>query len=670
MKKIISIATIIAMITVLSVAMPLSVGAYAISTTPYTESFDTEGVSYATTINSGMSATYGQNACDGTILWSSEDAKTGSNSAKIKFSTSKDTNTGIMGGKLNFGDGSKTWASGTYTVSFWVKYVDKNNNTTDADSNKLTTAAIGYYPLNGNSYVALNDANGTSLGAAYKTINMGEWTKISRTFAFDPAKLTTGNAVWFRIQYQNSTALLNGDDVMYVDDVEVTANADTGTSYFAGHGTYNFDTVSALSLCPTSTLTASVDNVNGVAGMEYNTNAGTLSMDSDVYDGTSGKSVKVSGFAGAYSRLSFFGLIPDTDVGKTIKLTFRIYTTEEGKQIYAGIKGDAVTNNCWITKQTISPAANTWTTVELTGSISQQSDSYTIGGVSNTAFTAISSVFALSVNGVAIDNRMGNFYIDNITVNEGVPESDTFAGLSTTGSQTFEDVVSIKSDDYTKGGEGNTNMALSISTAENHTPGGTKSLCETGRTAISCRPRLLGVFTSADVGKTFVVSAYFKPSIAAKIGFGAINTGFNYSAYAAKQAPADAWTKVTFAYTVDADHLNLSFDQAGLAGTTTVAETIYVDDITITECSFTNNTTNFVANIPVETDDTTASVIVAAYDADGNLIGVTVAPYEADSDYSITVNCDTTKVSKVRAMAWNMSSLYPSASVVEYKPGF
>ncbi len=132
---------------------------------------------------------------------------------------------------------------------------------------------------------------------------------------------------------------------------------------------------------------------------------------------------------------------------------------------------------------------------------------------------------------------------------------------------------------------------VSLSSEADHTTGSGKSLKMANRTKSDHRVKLTNVFSDADLGKTFIISAWMMVPNAddASVAIATYSPqgttyAFEPKAYASATAKKGEWTQLKLEYTHDdASVTQLGFDQRP-AGSKCV-DLIYVDDIEIVEGS-------------------------------------------------------------------------------------
>lgn len=152
---------------------------------------------------------------------------------------------------------------------------------------------------------------------------------------------------------------------------------------------------------------------------------------------------------------------------------------------------------------------------------------------------------------------------------------------------TFDDLTTFEeSTDYVKGG--GYKGAVTLSTEFDHTTGSGQSLKMAGRTVNYHRVKIFDALADAQLGETYLLSAWvYSESGAENVCIGAYSsTGTAYSTDAIVKSalcdvPAKTWTKIEVEYT----HEEEIISQLGIYQHTTenVAETIYLDDVTITK---------------------------------------------------------------------------------------
>ncbi len=150
---------------------------------------------------------------------------------------------------------------------------------------------------------------------------------------------------------------------------------------------------------------------------------------------------------------------------------------------------------------------------------------------------------------------------------------------------TFDGVDKLTSSDVNTGG-GLSMLYVTASGEYDHTGSADgRSLKMTRRTETYHRIRLLNIFTPDDIGSVFVITAYVlvpDASVNVQVGvMGVANTEFATTNVKSTSvlAKRGEWTKITMEYEHTLKDITaVSFEQPGK---TTVADTIYIDDVTV-----------------------------------------------------------------------------------------
>lgn len=188
---------------------------------------------------------------------------------------------------------------------------------------------------------------------------------------------------------------------------------------------------------------------------------------------------------------------------------------------------------------------------------------------------------------------------------------------------TFDNLITFEENtDYVKGGGYKGDVTLS--TEVDHTTGSGQSLKMAGRTVNYHRVKILDALADAVLGETYLLSAWvYSETVAENVCIGAYSsTGTTYSANAIVKSelcdiPAKTWTKIELEYT----HEEEIISQLGIYQHTTenVAETLYLDDVTITKIEVPEKEDTTLVPVTVRegkrpTPDTTYTGIGNTYD--------------------------------------------------------
>lgn len=131
---------------------------------------------------------------------------------------------------------------------------------------------------------------------------------------------------------------------------------------------------------------------------------------------------------------------------------------------------------------------------------------------------------------------------------------------------------------------------VSLSKDVDHTTGTGQSLKMANRTKADHRVKFKNAFKNAEVGKSYIVSAYvYAPKEAANVGLGAYSdtgTANAYSPVVSKEVSlqANTWTKIAFDYVYEDENISqVGIDQR--PASSTAAPTLYIDDVKVCEGS-------------------------------------------------------------------------------------
>lgn len=175
-----------------------------------------------------------------------------------------------------------------------------------------------------------------------------------------------------------------------------------------------------------------------------------------------------------------------------------------------------------------------------------------------------------------------------------IPFAAAFGGAASASSGTVRQLIFDDRDtfevnqDFVMGGAYRAEH-VSLSTEADHTTGEGKSLKMENRTVLYNRVKLEHMFSEADIGRTFTVSAwvYSKDQAAPALSIGTYGpTGTTYAtapaAYVAVDVQPNTWTELVMEY----EHKDKNVTQLGIdqknGDAVTVASTLFIDDITIT----------------------------------------------------------------------------------------
>ena len=151
---------------------------------------------------------------------------------------------------------------------------------------------------------------------------------------------------------------------------------------------------------------------------------------------------------------------------------------------------------------------------------------------------------------------------------------------------TFDDLTSfIKDTDYLKQG-GNSWGPIELTNEPDHTTGSGQSLKMAGRKYGYQRVKILNAFENAEIGETYIISAWiYSDTSADNVGIGIFGNTDPYVSDPYTKAvcaiEANKWTEVKLEFTYESEEIALL--GVGQFSAKTVAETIYVDDVTITK---------------------------------------------------------------------------------------
>ncbi|MDR1788198.1 MAG: polysaccharide deacetylase family protein [Treponema sp.] len=126
---------------------------------------------------------------------------------------------------------------------------------------------------------------------------------------------------------------------------------------------------------------------------------------------------------------------------------------------------------------------------------------------------------------------------------------------------------------------------ITLSTEQNHTTAGTKSLKWTSRVKDYYRCKFTGMFSSSDIGKSFRVTMWVYPSAATTIEIGGYASGGApvVGTTQTYETAANTWTELVWLYT----HTNETIISVGVEeavpGEDAYAATIYIDDVLVEE---------------------------------------------------------------------------------------
>ena len=149
---------------------------------------------------------------------------------------------------------------------------------------------------------------------------------------------------------------------------------------------------------------------------------------------------------------------------------------------------------------------------------------------------------------------------------------------------TFDELVTFENTtDFVRGG--GYSGSVTLTTEVDHTTGNGQSLKMEGRKSVSHRVKLLNVLEDIEVGESYVITAWvYSDTAVDNVGIGAYSAqGTQYASTAIASSKCDIeakkWTKIELNYT----HTDESITQLGVGQIlgSNVAETIYLDDITI-----------------------------------------------------------------------------------------
>ncbi len=168
-------------------------------------------------------------------------------------------------------------------------------------------------------------------------------------------------------------------------------------------------------------------------------------------------------------------------------------------------------------------------------------------------------------------------------------EANQTVVISTASAQrmlTFDDLTDFVAEkDYQPGG-GAGAANISLTAEKDHTSGSGKSVKMTDIKADVYRTKLMNMFTDADLGKTFTVSAYVlsEQSTTVRIGiYSAKGTDHATMPVAEKRAtvPANQWTQLSVEYT----HSNPIDTMVGICqiSSSNFSSTLYIDDVSVAE---------------------------------------------------------------------------------------
>lgn len=131
---------------------------------------------------------------------------------------------------------------------------------------------------------------------------------------------------------------------------------------------------------------------------------------------------------------------------------------------------------------------------------------------------------------------------------------------------------------------------VSLSKDVDHTTGSGQSLKLANRTKADHRVKFKNAFKDAEVGKSYIISAYvYAPKEAANVGLGAYSdtgTANAYSPVVSKEVSlqANTWTKIAFDYVYEDENISqVGIDQRPASSTS--APTLYIDDVKVCEGS-------------------------------------------------------------------------------------
>lgn len=177
----------------------------------------------------------------------------------------------------------------------------------------------------------------------------------------------------------------------------------------------------------------------------------------------------------------------------------------------------------------------------------------------------------------------------------------------------FDNVSSFVSNtDFVAGGAyPNISQNIKISGDEDHTSGTGKSLSLKGRTKQEHRVKLTecfgnSTFGGGDLGKTFEISCYVKPSTSGNVCigvYGPANTTYATSPYKSKKSDVTEgeWNKITLNVTIDQTMVDKNVNMLGIGQTSgAVIPEMYVDDILIKELTRTENFDGDISDISYE----------------------------------------------------------------------
>ncbi|MBE7054464.1 MAG: hypothetical protein E7391_09400, partial [Ruminococcaceae bacterium] len=165
----------------------------------------------------------------------------------------------------------------------------------------------------------------------------------------------------------------------------------------------------------------------------------------------------------------------------------------------------------------------------------------------------------------------------------------------------FDDMSKITNNtDYVAGGAyPSTASNIIISSDEDHTTGSGKSLYLKGRTARSHRVKLKNAlgneFGGKDIGKTFEVTCYVKPSITSNVYVGMYgDTGTSYATSGLfginKAVTENTWNEIKFTFEVTKEMVDNKVNMFGIGQISgSVIGSMYVDDISIKEITYKND---------------------------------------------------------------------------------